>query len=71
VDPSFIEELKRRRVFRALVGWGIVAFAVLQKSSSRSCGYRDAAGLRQSQFYAGLRKDPRFDALLAKDGVSR
>jgi len=31
VDPvSLFAELKRRRVFRALVGYGIVAFAVLQ-----------------------------------------
>ena len=28
--PSLIEELKRRRVFRALVGYGVVAFAALQ-----------------------------------------
>jgi TolB-like protein len=27
---AFLEELRRRRVFRALVGWGIFAFAVLQ-----------------------------------------
>ncbi len=27
---QFISELRRRRVFRALVGWGIVSFAVLQ-----------------------------------------
>ncbi len=27
---DFVHELKRRRVIRALVGWGIVAFAVLQ-----------------------------------------
>ena len=27
---SLIAELKRRRVFRALVGYGIAAFAVLQ-----------------------------------------
>jgi TolB-like protein len=27
---AFLEELKRRRVFRALIGWGIFAFAVLQ-----------------------------------------
>jgi len=27
---DFIAELKRRRVFRALVGWGVVAFAALQ-----------------------------------------
>ena len=27
---SLIAELKRRRVFHALVGYGIVAFAVLQ-----------------------------------------
>ncbi len=29
-DVSFFEELKRRRVFRALVGYAIAAFAVLQ-----------------------------------------
>ena len=28
--PSWLEEMKRRRVFRALLGYGIVAFAVLQ-----------------------------------------
>jgi adenylate cyclase len=28
--PSLLQELKRRRVFRALVGYGIAAFAVLQ-----------------------------------------
>jgi TolB-like protein/Tfp pilus assembly protein PilF len=28
--PSLLDELKRRRVFRALVGYGIAAFAVLQ-----------------------------------------
>ncbi len=27
---NWFEELKRRRVFRALIGYGIVAFAVLQ-----------------------------------------
>jgi hypothetical protein len=27
---QFMSELKRRRVFRALVGWGILSFAVLQ-----------------------------------------
>src|SRR5207248_3419398 len=27
---AFFAELRRRRVFRALVGWGIVSFAVLQ-----------------------------------------
>ena len=27
---SLISELKRRRVFRVLVGYGVVAFAVLQ-----------------------------------------
>ena len=27
---DFVAELKRRRVFRVLVGWGIAAFAVLQ-----------------------------------------
>ena len=27
---EFVAELKRRRVFRALVGWGVVSFAVLQ-----------------------------------------
>ena len=27
---AFIGELRRRRVFRALVAWGVVAFAVLQ-----------------------------------------
>jgi hypothetical protein len=27
---QFIAELRRRRVFRALVGWGILSFAVLQ-----------------------------------------
>jgi len=30
VDLPLLEELKRRRVFRALVGYGITAFAVLQ-----------------------------------------
>jgi TolB-like protein/Tfp pilus assembly protein PilF len=30
VDLSLLSELKRRRVFRALVGYGIAAFAVLQ-----------------------------------------
>jgi hypothetical protein len=31
MDPaSLFAEFKRRRVFRALVGYGIVAFAVLQ-----------------------------------------
>ena len=30
MDLSLIAELKRRRVFRALIGYGIVAFAVLQ-----------------------------------------
>jgi TolB-like protein len=27
---SWVEELRRRRVFRALVAWGVIAFAVLQ-----------------------------------------
>jgi len=27
---SLIEELKRRRVFRAVVGYGVAAFALLQ-----------------------------------------
>jgi hypothetical protein len=30
VELPLFEELKRRRVFRALIAWGIVAFAVLQ-----------------------------------------
>src|SRR2546427_394651 len=30
VDLPLLEELKRRRVFRALVGYGVAAFAVLQ-----------------------------------------
>jgi len=30
VDLPLLEELKRRRVFRALVGYGIASFAVLQ-----------------------------------------
>ena len=33
MDPraaSLLDELKRRRVFRALVGYGIAAFALLQ-----------------------------------------
>src|SRR5262249_2329429 len=31
VEPaSWFQELKRRRVFRALIGYGVVAFAVLQ-----------------------------------------
>ncbi len=29
-SPSWFEEMKRRRVFRALIGYGIVSFAVLQ-----------------------------------------
>ena len=29
-EPSFLAELQRRRVFRVLVGYGVVAFAVLQ-----------------------------------------
>ena len=29
-EPSFIAELQRRRVFRVLVGYGVVSFAVLQ-----------------------------------------
>src|SRR5205807_4567545 len=29
-SASWFEEMKRRRVFRALIGYGIVAFAVLQ-----------------------------------------
>ena len=29
-SPSLLSELKRRRVFRALIGYGIAAFAVLQ-----------------------------------------
>ncbi len=29
-SSSYFAELKRRRVFRALVGYGIAAFAVLQ-----------------------------------------
>jgi hypothetical protein len=28
--PSLFEELKRRRVFRAVVGYGVVAFTALQ-----------------------------------------
>jgi hypothetical protein len=27
---AFLAELRRRRVFRALLGWGLVSFAVLQ-----------------------------------------
>jgi TolB-like protein len=29
-QPSLIDELKRRRVFRAVIGYGVVAFALLQ-----------------------------------------
>jgi hypothetical protein len=31
---SLIAELKRRRVFRALVGYGVASFAVLQISAA-------------------------------------
>src|SRR5205085_8365476 len=38
--PPLVAELNRRRVFRALVGYGVVAFAVLQVVEPVSHGLR-------------------------------
>jgi hypothetical protein len=40
VDLPLFAELKRRRVFRALVGYGIAAFAVLQIVEPLMHGFR-------------------------------
>jgi tetratricopeptide (TPR) repeat protein len=34
---AFLEELRRRRVFRALVGWGIFSFALLLEEAEQAC----------------------------------
>ncbi len=49
---SLIEELKRRRVFRAIVGYGVAAFAALQSCFLQlSEGLpNDGAGLRNKYF---------------------
>jgi eukaryotic-like serine/threonine-protein kinase len=45
------------------------AFARLE--AALDAGYRDAADLRNSAWYEPLRKDPRFDQLLARYGLGR
>jgi hypothetical protein len=73
--PLFAE-LKRRRVFRALVGYGIAAFAVLQIIEPVMHGLLARRGfvLRRGGARGGLpcgclvklHGDPRFAALLRK-----
>ncbi len=45
------------------------AFAWLEEALR--AGYGDAAGLRNSRWYEPLRKDPRFEELLAKHGLAK
>ena len=64
---SLVAELKRRRVFRALVGYGIAAFAVLQivepvmhglRWPDAVLGYVVVGGALQLHHVAGTGVDP-------------
>ena len=69
-DPS-ANALKLALAAMALAQLGRIdeAFARLEQAISR--GYRDPAELRGSAWFEPLRRDPRFDALLARHGLAR
>ena len=53
----------------ALAQDGQVEEGFAKLEAALDAGYRDAAGLRNSPWYEPLRKDPRFEKLLAKHGL--
>ncbi len=76
MSTALLAELKRRRVFRALVAYAIVAFAVLHAllgDNDRAFALLDKAyaerdwtlrDLKVSPFWDSLCSDPRFPRLL-------
>jgi len=53
---------------RAQLGEADAAFAALEKAMA--AGYRDVGELRASRWFAPLRSDPRFEALMKKHGMA-
>lgn len=53
----------------ALAQNGQIEEAFTRLEEALDAGYRDAADLRNSRWYQPLRKDPRFEKLLAKHGL--
>jgi len=70
VQLPVVEELKRRRVFRALVAYGIAAFAVLQivEPITHALHLHDPglSYVKYDPLLRGLRDDQRYHALLTR-----
>ena len=68
-DKQTVLQLAWMAMAHAQLGELDVAFAALEKATAG--GYRDAGELRASRWFAPLRSDPRFAAMLKKHGLEQ